>query len=210
MGQVTSSLPFSNHLKSICVFIKSFKANPKGIGMLLPSSTFLTKEIAKQIPENIILKIQKQVAEKKQDEKQFYIIELGGGTGCVTKEILSRGIPLSRLIVFENSSEMANLLKSKFPALHVLQDDAANMEKYLPQNAKIAVIISSLPFLSLPGNMSETIVKTLASTAKDSLLVQYTYSFKEKSFLEEKGFKAKRKKAVFLNFPPAQVINYSC
>ncbi len=204
-----TSLYSFERIKSLMVLIKSLKANPKAIGMLFPSSSFLSKELAKQIPAHIIQTIQKQAQEEEQVGQQLYILELGGGTGCVTKEILIKGIPLNRLIVFENSSEMASVLTARFPGLLVVQDDAANMGKYLPQNAKVAVVISSLPFLSLPQKISERIVDVLTNTIQNSLLVQYTYSFKKKSFLEEKGFTAKRKKTVFLNVPPAQVINYS-
>ncbi len=209
MFKNSSKNHYSTYIKTFSTFVKSIKTNPKSIGMLFPSSSFLSKKLARQIPEDVIAKIHQQVQGNTQNEKQVYIIELGAGTGSVTKEILSKGVPQSRLLVFENSSEMASILKAKFPTLQIIQDDAANMEKYIPQNADIAVIVSSLPFLSLPLNVSESIITVITKLLKNSLFIQYTYSFKAKSFLEEKGFRVKRKETVFLNLPPAQVINYS-
>ena len=185
------------------------------MGMLCPSSPFLTKKLANQIPDSVILKLRNQQKIESHtnsdalEEQQGYVIELGAGTGAVTKALLQRGVPPSRLLVFERSDTMASLLTQRFPGIRIIQDDAANMAEYLPKNAYIASIVSSLPFVSLPATVSENIICAIQNNLGDSTLIQYTYALNQKTLLEEKGFSVSEKHTVWLNFPPANVLSYT-
>ncbi len=217
------SFPLHKLIGSLA-FIKALLKAPFNMGMICPSSPFLTKKLAYQIPDTIVLEIQKQqktetninentteenTAEENQKDPQGYIIELGAGTGAVTKALLERGIPPTRLLVFERSETMASLLVQRFPGIRIIQDDAANMENYLPKNAYVASIVSSLPFVSLPTSVSENIIRAIQKSLGDSPLIQYTYALNQKTLLEEKGFTIENKHTVWLNIPPAHVMSYS-
>ena len=209
-------------LIGMLAFLKAFFNAPFSMGMLCPSSPFLTKKLANQIPDLVISTLQKQQKletqnlesqDESQDETQHelqgYVVELGAGTGAVTKALLRRGVPPSRLLVFERSDTMASLLIQRFPGIRIIQDDAANMATYLPKNAYIASIVSSLPFVSLPVPVSENIICAIQNTLGDSILIQYTYALNQKTLLEEKGFNVIEKHTVWLNFPPANVMSYT-
>jgi len=200
-------------------FLKAFFQSPFSMGMLCPSSPFLTKKLADQIPDSVILKLKNQqklasqitpqADSKSQEDMQGYIVELGAGTGAVTKALLQRGVPPSRLLVFERSETMASLLMQRFPGIRIIQDDAAHMAKYLPKNAYIATIVSSLPFVSLPVPVSEKIICAIQNILGENPLIQYTYALNKKTLLEEKGFVINKKQTVWLNFPPAHVMSYT-
>lgn len=265
----------------IVVFFKVLLKAPFTTGMICPSSPFLTKKLAHQIPDSIILKLQtqhlhdlekirykKEIAkyiqnkeklqntqdiintistpnsenfllvqkslentsnsnvinsqiltalnakinknsEQENKERQAYIIELGAGTGAVTKALLQRGVPASRLIVFEQAQSMASLLRQRFPGIRIIQDDAAKMKNYIPKDAYIAFMISSLPFVSLPQAISENIISAIKDNIEDNHLIQYTYALHQKTLLEEKGFEINNKETVWFNLPPAHVLDYS-
>ncbi len=194
-------------------FSKALFRAPFSMGMICPSSPFLTKKLANQIPKSTIVKLQQQNqmvnAGEIDDEKQAFVVELGAGTGAVTKAILNRGVPPSHLLVFEKNKTMAGLLKQRFPGIRIIQDDAANMKDYLPKNAYIAAIISSLPFVSLPKNVSDNIIFAIKNVLEDNLLIQYTYALNQKTLLEERGFIVNKKHTVWLNLPPAHVMCYT-
>ncbi len=201
----------SHKLIGSLAFSKALLKAPSSMGMICPSSPFLTKQLAKQIPENVILKMRQQVEQNDQSEQneQAYIVELGAGTGAVTRAILNRGVPPSRLLIFERDSTMVSLLNQRFPGLRIIQDDAANMKNYLPENSYVASIVSSLPFVSLPQAVSDNIIYAIKNLLGDNLLIQYTYALNKKTLLEENGFKINKKRTVWLNLPPAHVLCYT-
>ncbi len=195
-------------------FSRALVKSPLSMGMLCPSSPYLTQQLANQIDNNIIYTLQEQVlAEKytysKTRQPQGYIFELGAGTGTVTKALLNRGIPTSRLIVFETCPIQCTLLRKNFPQLQIIQDDAAYMKKYLPENAYVASIVSSLPFISLPHSVSNKIIAAIKSLLGKNSLIQYTYSLNQKTLLEKNGFVVHNKHTVWFNLPPARVLSYS-
>ncbi len=188
---------------------------PLSMGMLCPSSSYLTKKLANQVDNDIVFTLQEQVFTELNSydfsnrEPQGFILELGAGTGVVTQALLQRGIPSSRLLVFETCPIQCAVLRKKFPDLCIIQDDAAHMKNYLPQNAYVASIVSSLPFVSLPQKVSEQVIYAMKSLLGNSPLIQYTYSLTKQTILEKNGFTINKTQTVWLNFPPARVLSYS-
>jgi phospholipid N-methyltransferase len=68
-------------------FFKEFIKNPKDIGALLPSSSYLAEGILKEIEFDIC----------------DCIIELGAGTGIFTEKIISRKKEETMFLVFEKN-----------------------------------------------------------------------------------------------------------
>lgn len=196
-------------------FLKTAFTSPFSTGMICPSGPFLSKRLANQIPKHIVDRViaqkkhEQSLLHKNTDSPQAYIVELGAGTGTVTKTILRRGIPANRLLVFEKSATMASLLQQRFPELHIIQDDAANMANYIPKNAYIACIISSLPFLSLPQEATNHIIHAIKDTIGDHTIIQYTYALHKNSILQSAGFDIQNSQIEWRNFPPAKVLSFT-
>ena len=77
------------------LFIKRWLAHPLKVGALLPSSPFLARMVARhtRIGEDDV------------------VVELGAGTGAVTKALLDAGIPKERLFVVEIDADMCTYLR---------------------------------------------------------------------------------------------------
>lgn len=135
------------------------------------------------------------------------VVELGGGDGSITQGIIERLSPEGELIVFEINRSFCDSMKKQFPQpnVRIICDSAENIDKYLG-GRKADYIVSSLPFILLPKDVTDTIL----SRSKDSLspkgkMVIMTYSYHLKK-LFKKFFTHLEVKFTFRNLPPAFVM----
>ncbi|MFM8535713.1 MAG: hypothetical protein ACKOEC_19350 [Acidimicrobiia bacterium] len=78
------------------LFIKRWLAHPLKVGALLPSPPFLARMVARHTLIG----------------GDDVVVELGAGTGAVTKALLDAGIPKDRLFVIEIVADMCTYLAS--------------------------------------------------------------------------------------------------
>ena len=182
-------------LKSIAIFGRELLANPGATGALCPSSPRLGRRMASFIPKN----------------HKGLVVELGAGTGAVTHELLARGIPPKKLIPIEMSQKLASHLQHRFPALKVIQGNAAELQNLIKASAKEAngqvdFVVSSLPFRSLPEDLCQKIAQQIEQTLGDSgRFIQFTYDLRSKNFVHFQRFTHLRAAIVWANLPPARV-----
>lgn len=135
-----------------------------------------------------------------------HIIELGAGTGAVTR-VLARQYPDTRLTVVELQSALAGKLARTYPGTLVHAGPAAELLDQLNDEGLRVVIVSSLPFRSMPTvarvETRNSILQFLRRNP-GSWLVQFTYQPRA-PFAGEQGFTWKRKRTVVANIPPAGV-----
>jgi phospholipid N-methyltransferase len=134
-----------------------------------------------------------------------HVVELGAGTGPVTKELRSQ-LPDASLIAVEIQPSLAQQLRNKFPGLDVRQDLAQAVLDGLVYTDPVAVV-SSLPFRSLPKDMrDETVasIERLLRRVPGSRLVQFTYQPRA-PFEASKDFQWSKTCSVWRNAPPAGV-----
>ena len=116
------------------------------------------------------------------------IIELGAGDGVITKHILDRMRPNTRLMVFEIQASFCKVLRTiDDDRLIIIEDSAEHLHKYLAEYGfdKADAIISAIPFVVLP----KKVVKNIVTACKDNLcpngyFMQFHYSKMLKSFYE--------------------------
>ena len=175
-------------------FILNAIKNPKVTGTLLPSQKFLIKKLTAPI---------------RKDECK-YILELGAGNGCVTKEILKKINKNCILLSFEINEKLTRKYRFRKKNLIVINDDVENMQKYLKKYKikKIDCIISSLPLAQIK---KKKVLKILLNVnkylKKEGLYVQYQYSLMSLKKLKS-VFKKVDIKFTLLNLPPAFI--YIC
>ena len=98
----------------IRLFMASWLRSPLKIGALVPSSAALADCMAAQLdPEN-----------------QGTVLELGPGTGTVTRALLARGLEPAQLVIVERDANFCHLLRNRFPGVQVLHADARSLKKY--------------------------------------------------------------------------------
>jgi phospholipid N-methyltransferase len=132
------------------------------------------------------------------------VVELGAGTGPYTEAIVPRLRPDARLLAFEIDPALAGGLQRKLtdPRLTVIADSAANLEAHL-DGRRPDVIVSALPFTSLPGPLRAEILAVCRRVLADAgvmLVLQYS-PFVQKDL--ERTFGNVRRRISPLNVPPA-------
>jgi phospholipid N-methyltransferase len=127
------------------------------------------------------------------------VVEFGGGTGPVTREILKRLPDHARLTCFEVNREFCRCLRRiQDPRLRVINDDAVNCVRYVRQPD---CVVSGLPLTLLDGRSRETIL-AIAKRSGRYIQLQYTPAMSRDI---RRHFDDVRLKLVLLNLPPAFV-----
>lgn len=134
-----------------------------------------------------------------------HVVELGAGTGPVTKELRGR-LPHASLVVVEMQPGLAQELRNRFSGLDVRQNLAHEVLDGLAYLDPVAVV-SSLPFRSLPQDMHEVTVASIEQFLRripGSRLVQFTYQPRA-PFEASADFRWHKTCSVWRNAPPAGV-----
>jgi phosphatidylethanolamine/phosphatidyl-N-methylethanolamine N-methyltransferase len=133
------------------------------------------------------------------------IVELGPGSGTVTEALIARGMPLSRLVAVECTPYFARLLQHRYPAARIIEGDAFAFERYLPQHAEVAAVISGVPLLNFPpSSRARLITRSLEMCGR---FIQLSYGWVPP--IPPLPGARLTKKIVWRNFPPAHVWTYS-
>jgi phosphatidylethanolamine/phosphatidyl-N-methylethanolamine N-methyltransferase len=161
---------------------------PALTGAVVPSSQFLANAMADAA------------------EGAAHIVELGAGTGPVTRALAQR-YPDARLTVVELQPALARQLTRAYPRADVHARPAAEVLDELDAGGLPVVVVSSLPFRCLPAPArAETRSSILRFLRRHpgSWLVQFTYQPRA-PFDGEHGFAWRRGRTVVANLPPAGV-----
>jgi phospholipid N-methyltransferase len=175
---------------SALIFLCEWAGHPRAMGAVCSSSRKLARGIAELVPT----------------VGSGYVIELGGGTGAVTRALLESGIPAERLIVIERSEKLAGYLRRTFPGLQILCGDAAQLTQMLPNANGIATVVSGLPLFSLPAGTVRTIMREVeAVLAHDGCFIQFTYALTRALPHIPHSLRRVTTKRILSNLPPARV-----
>jgi phospholipid N-methyltransferase len=137
------------------------------------------------------------------------VAEIGAGTGAYTGEILKQLRPDARFLALEIDPDLAAALSGRFedPRLQTINDSAENIDDYL-DGAKVDVIVSAVPFTSLPEDAKESVFRAAArALAPEGVMVQIQYSTVLQGDLTRR-FASVRRRFSPLNVPPAFL--YAC
>ena len=175
-------------------FVRWLQA-PHRIGAVAPSSRHLGRAMAYQV----------------RGAGPGSIIELGGGTGSVTKALLEAGIAPERLIVVERDEKLHRILRAHFPRLRVICGDARGLRRLLAPLGitEAAAVVSSLPLVSMPRmTMNRILAESFALLGEGRPFVQFTYGLTSPIARERKGLTGRIAARVWANLPPASVWRY--
>lgn len=179
-------------------FLSAWLNDPLQTGALLPSGTRLAQAMAAQV-----------------DPGRGDVVELGVGTGAITRALLARGVPPERLILVEKNPALFHTLARSFPGVAAQLGDAARLRRLLDGAGGVrpAALVSSLPLLSMaPRQRLRVLLEMIASLAPDGVLVQFTYSPLPpipETLAGALGISGSRAARVFSNLPPAAVWVYA-
>jgi phospholipid N-methyltransferase len=178
-------------------FLRAWARRPLTTGAVVPSSGRLARLMASAI-----------------DPAGGHVMELGGGTGSLTRGILRTGLSPAMLEVVEINPDLARTLRGRFPGVTVLEEPAQTVAGVAAGGAGgYQAIISGLPLLAMPRAMrSEILAEAFVLLRVDGSLIQFTYSPKppvDTVLLDELGLRVERIGRVLRNVPPASVFRFT-
>lgn len=180
----------------IGLFLKRWLANPLRIGAIAPAAPALARRMARQT--------------RVRDGE--VVVELGPGTGAVTRALLAAGVPEARLILIERDPEMHAYLAKHFPNAHLILGDAAALDSVLPPEwiGRVSTVVSSLPLMTLPNWVRDEVVRAAFRVlSPEGSLVQYTYALFSPLPRKELGIAGEKVAFAGINLPPASVWRYT-
>jgi phosphatidylethanolamine/phosphatidyl-N-methylethanolamine N-methyltransferase len=140
------------------------------------------------------------------------LLELGPGTGVVTRELLAR-YPRARIVAVEVLEAFASRLESTAPGVTVVRGCASRLDAHLAALGidpdEVAAVVSGLPMLSLPGDLPRQILGSVAGILRPGRrYVQFTYFKRAWRRFTLDGFRRLARRRVWLNVPPAYVLTF--
>lgn len=167
-------------------FTKYALKNIKKTGSVIPSSRFLARKIALEIPH---------------DAKT--IIELGAGDGVITQFLLKQMPQSATLTAYEISKQLlSHLEKIDHPNFVLRNASALDIEQHFAAGS-VDIIISCLPIALFPMQMKHELLQKVKNCLRaGGLFVQYQYLPKDRSLIL-RYFPQTTTKWSALNAPPA-------
>ncbi len=178
-------------------FLKSLLENPRLTGAVAPSGPYLARAMARAV--NV--------------RSDGLVVELGPGTGPVTKALIEHGITSERLVLVEYDANFCRLLAQRFAPARIVKGDAYDLSRTLAEFAgqKIAAIVSSLPLLNQPPALRAKLIEDVFELmAPGGVFVQFTYGLKSPIPRQAcvNRFSAHSSAPIWRNLPPARVWTY--
>jgi phosphatidylethanolamine/phosphatidyl-N-methylethanolamine N-methyltransferase len=178
-------------------FLKSLIATPRLTGAVAPSGRALARAMAASIDPRA----------------PGLVVELGPGTGPVTRALIERGVDPQRLVLVEFDSNFCRMLENRFAAVRVIEGDAYDLPRTLDEfsGADIMAVVSSLPLLNQPPHRREKLIgDAFALMGPEGFFVQFTYGLHSPVPREACAgrYSAHCGPPIWRNLPPARVWTY--
>ncbi|MEO8301589.1 MAG: rRNA adenine N-6-methyltransferase family protein [Rhizomicrobium sp.] len=174
-------------------FLRALIARPKNIGAIMPSSPALAEAIAREI-----------------DPNAGPVLEIGPGTGVITKAILARGVAPEALTLLEYDEDMAQHLAARYHKSRVFQGDAFDLDATLgkPNGSPFGAIVSGIPLLNHAMSRRQSFMADLVSRMiPGAPLIQFSYG-PHAPVVPPPDYTVTRTASVLANIPPAKVWVY--
>ena len=140
-----------------------------------------------------------------------YVVELGSGTGAVTRALLETGLPADRLIAVEIDPEMAAYLAAVFPDITTIHGSASDIGQSLPAEARgrVGAVVCGVPVSMLPAAEQAAMIEAmLALDPHDCRFLAYSYRLRSPLHAARLGLTGQRLGFTLRNALPASVWAY--
>ncbi|NGM24323.1 methyltransferase [Roseomonas stagni] len=189
-----SALRDASHARDDLLFFRSWMRNPLQAGAFKPSSPDLARAMASRIDP----------------AQPGPVVELGPGTGAITRALVERGVDPARLVLVEADPTFCALLRQRWPEATVLQADAwtaPDLVRGLDRPA--SAIVAGLPLLIRPpAQRLRLVMDSLRHARPGAPFVQFTYFIRSPVPAPRPGLRAAGSGMVWRNLWPARVWTY--
>jgi phosphatidylethanolamine/phosphatidyl-N-methylethanolamine N-methyltransferase len=182
---------FDDELK----FFKGWIDKPKAVGAIMPTSSVTSRRMASVIDT----------------DSGLPVLEVGPGTGVITKAILARGIKPENLYTVEYSPNFVRHLRSLYPQVNVIEGDAFNLADALGDKRDITFdcVISAVPLLNFPIERRVAYLESLLERIPAGRpVMQITYGPLSPIPAGKGDYSVKHFDFVMRNIPPAHLWVY--
>lgn len=176
-------------------FFKGWIDGPKAVGAILPTSLITAKRMASVIDTHSGLPV----------------LELGPGTGVITKAILAHGVKPADLYSVEYSPDFVEHLNKAFPDVNIIHGDVFDLDSALGEkkDQQFDSIISAVPMLNFPMESRIKLMEELLSRIpRGRPLMQITYGPRPPVPSGKGNYTVQHYDFVVRNVPPAQLWVY--
>jgi phospholipid N-methyltransferase len=175
-----------------------FLKDLKQVGAIAPSSKFLAKDLVSELKKRLL----------SSNCPPLNILEVGAGTGPLTKQITKHLRPQDQLDIVEIHKRFYQIIKAKYQQTNI-QIHHTDILNFQPEN-QYNFIFSSLPYENMPEEISRQIWKKKLNLCSSDAYISYFKYIKFRNFksdFEEKVVKkfGQNKKFVLRNLPPAKI-----
>jgi phosphatidylethanolamine/phosphatidyl-N-methylethanolamine N-methyltransferase len=177
------------------LFLRRWIANPLQMGSVAPSAPALCRRVVRHT----------RCAEGE------VVLELGAGTGVISRALLDSGLDPARLVVVEIVPEMARHLRAVLPGTQVIEGDARRLPELLPPalHGRIGTVICGIPLVLLPAAQQRRFIDAIEAVAPGRGFLHYSYCITSPLPRRRHGLRGRREAWTPLNLPPASVWRYT-
>jgi phosphatidylethanolamine/phosphatidyl-N-methylethanolamine N-methyltransferase len=139
------------------------------------------------------------------------VLELGAGTGRLTRGLVRAGCPPERIIALESEPALVAVLRRAFPVMTIIEGDATHIGEHLATKAeRLAAVVSSLPIKWFSVEDQYAVVRPcLDLLGPGGRFVQLTNAFTSPLAIKRLEISGRAVGRVWLNLLPTQIWAYS-
>ncbi|MEM7299849.1 MAG: rRNA adenine N-6-methyltransferase family protein [Pseudomonadota bacterium] len=174
-------------------FAQAIFSDPRRTGAVAPSSSHLARVMA----ENAYI------------QPDGKLLELGPGTGSITKALVKAGVSEENLVLLELDDGFADYLAKKYPKATILQKDAFEaVADFKADGTMFTSVVSGLPLINQPKHKRAQIARdALDIIVPEGSFVQFTYQVYS-PVPRDDAIIATRSRRIWGNIPSAVVWKY--
>jgi len=182
---------FDDELK----FFKGWIDKPKAVGSIVPTSSVTARKMASIV----------------NPKSGLPVLEVGPGTGVITRAILAQGVKPENLYAIEYSTDFVRHLRRLYPRVNVIEGDAFNLDATLGDKRDMVFdsVVSGVPLLNfLVAQRIAYIESLLDRIPAGRPIVQLTYGPLSPIPPGRGDYTVKHFDFIIRNIPPTQLWIY--
>ena len=194
MGKVKNTLAakFDEELR----FFRGWMDKPKAVGSIVPTSGVTARRMASIV----------------RPERDDMVLELGPGTGVITRAILAQGIKPENLVSIEYSEDFVERLNRDMPGVNFVHGDAFDLATTLApwKDCQFDSIVSAIPLLNFPVPERVSLLESLLDLLPAGRpVMQITYGAVSPVPAGKGSYTVERFDFIVRNIPPAHLWLYT-
>ncbi len=176
-------------------FFKGWMSNTRAVGSIIPTSSITARRMASVV----------------NPASGLPVLELGPGTGVITKAILGTGLAPEKLTSVEFSTDFYNHLVERFHGVNFINGDAFDLDKTLGdlRETTFDSVVSAVPLLNFPMHKRVSMIEDLLTRIPVGRpVVQISYGPLSPVIAMPDRYQISHLDFVVRNIPPAQLWTY--